>query len=93
MGEPKIWPRYLGAIAAAAATLATLQAFAIYVCVEFGGRTAGWWTQCQRPACEATALWDPISLVGVVIAAVFAGIPTYLVVGDNSPSWLRRWVR
>ena len=93
METPRIWPRYLGAIVATPLTFATVHLFAVYVCLEFGGRIAGWGTQCQMPACDATSLWDPITPLILVMAALLIGLPTYLVVRDNAPRWLRRWVR
>jgi hypothetical protein len=93
MEEPRIWPRYLGAVAATGLTFAAVHLLAVYLCLAVGWRIAGWGTQCQAPACDATPLWDSITPMVVVIAAVVVGIPAYLIVRDNAPKWLRRWVR
>ena len=93
MEESRIWPRYLGAIVATALTFVAVHLVAVYLCLAVGWRLTGWGTQCQAPACEATSLWDPITPMVFVVAAIVVGLPSFLIVRDNAPKWLRRWVR
>jgi hypothetical protein len=93
MNTRRFWPQLLGALAGVLVTVAASYSFTIWLCLNNGGTVVGFGMSCETPVCDAYPLTVYLLPTMVLLAAVFFGLPAFLIAREILKRWFKCLVK